>query len=774
MFKIDSGMSDSDTSVQSASSAVLRYGLAVASVAAALIVTLLLRPDALVTPIFFLAIILTAWRGGFGPGLLAALFATLAVVYFFLNPKHTFSFNVDNIPHLLVFFVSAFLISSWSASRRRAETLLRRTRDELENTVQERTVNLSQSNEQLKSEIAERKRAEESVREQASLLNLTHDTIFVRGINDAITYWNRGAEDLYGWKKEEAVGKITHDLLQTIFPAPIEAINEELLDSGRWQGEITHTKRDGTQVVVASRWSLKRDEQSRPEAVLETNNDITNRKLGEEKLRRSESYLAEAQRLSHTGSVGWSVLSGEIYWSEETYQIFEYDQAAKPTLESVMQRVHPDDRAFVQQTMDRAFNEGTSFDLEHRLLMPDDAVKHLHVLGHASRDSSGNLEVVGAVMDITATKQAEEAQRRSEEQWRDVFENNPTMYFMVDAGGKVLAVNPFGAQQLGYTVNDLIGQSVLSVFEESDRETVQTNLAVCLQQLGRATSWEARKVRRDGKVLWVRETAKAVSRVDGPIVLIACEDMTEKKRAEEALRKAQEELAHVTRVMTMGELVASIAHEVNQPLGAIVTSGHACVRLLSREVPDIDKSLETIGRMIKDGMRASEVIKRIRAILHKTPTEKAPLNINETIQEVIALVSSDVLRSKVEMRAKLALDLPPVAGDRIQLQQVILNLILNGKDAMSGVKTNPRELLITSRKSKAGELVVAVRDSGHGLDPADAERIFDPFFTTKAEGMGLGLSISRNIIEAHGGALWATPNEDRGATIQFTLPPSGT
>jgi signal transduction histidine kinase len=222
--------------------------------------------------------------------------------------------------------------------------------------------------------------------------------------------------------------------------------------------------------------------------------------------------------------------------------------------------------------------------------------------------------------------------------------------------------------------------------------------------------------------------------------------------------------------MTMGELVASIAHEVNQPLGAIVTNGHACVRLLSREAPDLDKSREVIERMIKDGMRASEVIKRIRDLLRKTPVEKAPLNINETIQEVIILVGSDVLRSKLELKAELETDLPPVLGDRIQLQQVILNLILNAKDAMSGVQTSARKLQITSGKNNAGEVVVAVRDTGHGLEAKDVERIFDPFFTTKPEGTGLGLSISRTIIEAHGGTLWATPNGDKGATIQFTLP----
>jgi C4-dicarboxylate-specific signal transduction histidine kinase len=193
------------------------------------------------------------------------------------------------------------------------------------------------------------------------------------------------------------------------------------------------------------------------------------------------------------------------------------------------------------------------------------------------------------------------------------------------------------------------------------------------------------------------------------------------------------------------------------------------VRLLSAEVLDLDKSREVVGRMIKDGMRASEVIKRIRDLLHKTPVEKAPVNINETIQEVMALVSSELLRSMVEMKAKLEAELPLVLGDRIQLQQVILNLILNAKDAMSGEQT--RKLQITSRKNNSSAIVVAVRDSGHGLEQRDVERIFDPFFTTKSEGMGLGLSISQTIIDAHGGRLWATQNEDKGATIQFTLPP---
>jgi C4-dicarboxylate-specific signal transduction histidine kinase len=250
------------------------------------------------------------------------------------------------------------------------------------------------------------------------------------------------------------------------------------------------------------------------------------------------------------------------------------------------------------------------------------------------------------------------------------------------------------------------------------------------------------------------------------------DEIVERHQAEHSLRQAQSDLAHVSRVTTVGELVASIAHEVNQPLGAIVTNGQACIRLLSSETPDTERSRQVIGRMINDGLRASEVIKRIRDLLHKAETEKVRVNINEIIEEVIELVDSDLRRSEVELGTELAEDLRLVAGDRIQLQQVILNLILNARDAMNELPVGSRALLISSRQNGLDEVVVSVRDSGKGLDTKDAARIFDPFFTTKPDGMGLGLSISRRIIEEHGGVLSAIANEDKGATIQFTLPAS--
>ena len=246
--------------------------------------------------------------------------------------------------------------------------------------------------------------------------------------------------------------------------------------------------------------------------------------------------------------------------------------------------------------------------------------------------------------------------------------------------------------------------------------------------------------------------------------------LEEGKRAEEALQKAHWELARVTRVATLGELTASIAHEINQPLVSLVAHGYACLRWLEREVPDLDEARKSAQRIVENGLRAGEVIKGIRSLVKKTRGEKERLNINETIREVIALTARELTQNSVALSTDLPTDIPPVLGDRVQLQQVLLNLILNSTEAMSGVDWPVRELVIRSQESKRGEVLVTVRDSGTGLGLHDPERIFDSFFSTKPGGLGLGLSISRTIVEAHGGRLWAAQNNDTGATFHCILP----
>ena len=373
--------------------------------------------------------------------------------------------------------------------------------------------------------------------------------------------------------------------------------------------------------------------------------DITERKRAETALRRSEAYLAEAQRLSRTGSFGWNVASGDIFWSEESFDIFGYDPASSAHIEMILQRVHPEDLALVHRIIEHASNTGKNFDFEHRLLMSDGAVRYVHVVGRAVRDQADELEFIGSVMDITAAK-----------------------------------------------------------------------------------------------------------------------------RAEESLQKAQADLAHAARVTTLGELAASIAHEINQPLAAVATSGNACLRWLGRDPPDLDAARQTVARLVQDAHRAGDVIRSLRALAVKSGPQLAPLDLNGAIQEVLALTRSNLQRHGVELHMELYAPLPQVLGDKVQLQQVLLNLITNAVDAMSKITDRPKTLTITADPAQPDGVLIGVEDTGTGFDLAAADQIFAPFFTTKSSGMGMGLSICKTIIEAHGGQFWAKPNLPQGATFQFQLP----
>ena len=391
--------------------------------------------------------------------------------------------------------------------------------------------------------------------------------------------------------------------------------------------------------------------------VLVTFQDITARKVAEaandlraiaerkDELRRSEAFLAEAQRLSSTGSFYWRVPTDEITWSEQLYRIFEFDQGVPVTLELIGSRTHSEDIPLLHDIIERARGAGTDFECEYRLQMPDESVKYLHMVAHGTRDEDGRLEYIGAVQDVTA-----------------------------------------------------------------------------------------------------------------------------RRLSEQALGKAQSELAHVARATALSALTASIAHEVNQPLSGIITNASTCLRMLAADPPDIEGARETVRRTIRDGNRASDVIARVRALFTKKEPAIEAVDLNEVTREVIALSLSDLQRNRVVLQAELARDLPAITGDRIQLQQVILNLLRNASDAMADVHDRPRQLLVRTEREDGDRVRVSVRDAGVGVDPRNLDKLLDAFYTTKTDGMGIGLSISRSIIERHHGRLWAEANDGPGATFSFSIP----
>jgi PAS domain S-box-containing protein len=642
--------------------------------------------------------------------------------------------------------------------------------------LRQRVSELAAANDALKKEIAERQSAEAALRESERSLRSVVDGIpglvailapdgGVEVVNRQILdYCGRTLEELKDWGTNGTV----HD---EDLPLTADTFTRAIAAGIPYQMEHRLRRHDGAYRWFDDRGIPIRDEAGRIVRWYVLLTDIDQRKCAEEELRRNEAFLAQAQGLTLTGSLWWKVETGEIIWSDETFRLMEYPNTIKPTVELIMQRVHPEDVPLVREMIASSASQGANLDFEHRLLMPDGSVKHVHIVMQNVGRESGKFEFVGAATDITQRKQAEERLRRSEAflaagqrlsltgtfSWHPVTQEfiwSEQLYriYQFDPGVRVTF--------------ELIG----SRYHPEDHHVIE---AVAAQARAGVTAfdYEHRLVMPDGatKYLHVVAHARRDQEGGGLEYFGAVQDVTQRRLAEEASDKMRSELAHVTRVMSLGALTASIAHEVNQPLAGIITNANTCLRMLGAEPPNVEGARETARRTIRDGNRAADVIARLRALFSRTAAVTETVDLNEATRGVLALLFTDLLRNRVALRVELD-DRPLlVTADRVQLQQVILNLVRNASDAMSDVNDRSRDLLVRAdREEERARLIV--QDAGVGFAPADAERLFDAFYTTKSDGMGIGLSLSRSIIESHGGKLWAEPNDGPGSTFVFLIP----
>ena len=636
-------------------------------------------------------------------------------------------------------------------------------------------------------DIEDRKRAEEALQLVSSDLQeskakleeaqrITHVGYWERDLaTDRIT-WSDETYRIYGLRPQEDPIDLAA-VRQKIHPQDRElmsrALDEALGGGSRYDIEYRVLRPTGEVRIVHNTGDVKRNASGRPYNMFGTVQDVTDRKRAEEALQQSQLYLAEGQRLAHMGSWAFNA-TGFTYWSSELFRIYGLEPSGNPpTVEEYLALVHPEDRAFMKQGIVKMLDDNLAFDFTKRIVRSDGEIRHVRYVGIPVTQGGIFQGFLGTGMDVTEQQLLTEELERQQAHLTEAQKLTHTgswVWRMTDRKAVHLSEEWYRI----YGFDPAEGAPTLKEYSERvhPEDRLKWKGAVERAILEKADyEHEFRIFLPNGKVKWIRTVGHPVLSDAGDLEQFvgSSTDITELKSAEqerEKLRQLEADLAHINRVSTLGEMAASLAHEIKQPIAAAITSANSCVEWLSHDPPNLDRARAAAARIDKYGNRAAEIIDRIRSFYKKSPPQRELVDVNGILQEILTLLDSEATRSSVAVRTELAADLPEIMADRVQLQQVFMNLMLNGIEAMGD---SGGELMVKSQLQD-GQLQFSVSDTGVGLPMEKMDQIFSAFFTTKPQGSGMGLAISRSIVESHSGRLWATANDGRGAAFHFTLP----
>ncbi len=522
--------------------------------------------------------------------------------------------------------------------------------------------------------------------------------------------------------------------------------------------------------------TVKRDASGRAFELFGTCQDITDRKLAEQALQRSEFYLNEGQRLAHMGSWAFSA-AGFDYWSPELLKVHGLDPSGKPpAIDEYLNLVHPEDRDFVEQEIQRILTEHREFDFTKRILRRDGNVRYVRWVGVPITGEGQTFEgFVGTGIDVTEQELLTRELRREQAylaeaqnlahigSWATNFKTGQIHHI----SDETVRLHGFDPVQSPVPL-----ERFYDTLHPEDRPGVEATLDSAISTGADYDIREYRICLSDGTIRFLRTIGHHLRKASEEIgeYLGITMDITERKRAEEErerLHQLEADLAHINRVNIMGEMAGALAHEIKQPIAASITSANACLRWLAHDPPDLERARAAASRIEQDGNRAADVIDRLRSLYKKGTPQRESVEIKEVIREIMVLLSTEASRYSITIHSELDADAPNVMADRVQLQQVFMNLMVNAVESM---KEAGGEMIVRSLLNSGSQLTVSISDTGVGLAAESADHIFDAFHTTKPQGMGMGLAITRSIIESHGGRVWATRNQGAGATFHFTLP----